>query len=201
MAFYNLPPIISTMLDAIDKRLTRLERAIRFSAPPVATDPTYPTQADIIYNTTTNLLKYWNGSAWVIIADSNVGSQKIPFTSTWTGTGLAFTGTPATGYYIKIGKMIFFTINVSCSNVTNFGTGNYSLTLPFAPDNDYMTNNGGVHKNSDHYQIGGDMNGGSTTMPLFYLSNNGSNSPMKYNQPVALTTASYFYISGTYFVA
>lgn len=201
MGYVNQPPDLHAIFTDLNQRLLKLETAQRFTAPDVATVPTYPRTGDIVYNNTSDYMEYWNGTEWVIFGDNNIGTPKVAFTSTWTGTGLAYTGNPATGYYCKVGKMIFFTINVDCTNVTNFGTGNYSLTIPFAPDNDYMANNGGVHKNSNHYQIGGDLEGGTTTMSLYYLSNNGSNSPMKYNQPVALTTATKWYISGTYFIS
>ena len=200
MGYINQPPDLRIMFDDIYKRLRLLETATRFTAPDVATEPTYPRTGDIIYLNPNGYLEYWNGTEWVVITDNNTSPPKIAFTSTWSGTGLAYTGTPATGYYIKIGKMIFFTINVNCTNVTNFGTGNYSLTLPFAPDNDYITQNGGIHKTTNHYVIAGDLESGSTSLPLYYVSNNGTNSPMDYNHPVLLTTASKFYISGTYFV-
>lgn len=202
MAYINQPIDLRLAFEAIKDRLRKLETAVRFTAPDVSTEPTYPRVGDIIYNNTNNYMEYWNGTEWVIFGDNNVGSPKIPFTSTWTGTGLAHTGTPASGYYIKIGKSIFFTINVSCATVTNFGTGQYSLTIPFAPDDDYIITSGGIHDISTgfHYQIAADLEGGSTTVTLWYQSSNGRNLAMEHNQPVALAVADYFYISGTYFI-
>lgn len=205
MPYINLPPVVSELFWELEKRVGRLENAYRFNVPNVSFVPTPPSNSrigDMFYDLNADVLKYWNGTEWVVIADDNVGSEKIPFVSTWSGTGLVKTGTPATGYYIKIGKMIFFTINVSCATVTNFGTGQYSLTLPFSPQGDYMLLNGGLHDMStgDHYQISGDIEDAEMVMTLWYHENNGKNGAMKYNQPIALTTSDYFYISGSYFI-
>ena len=205
MPYINLPPVVSELFWGLEKRIGRLENAYRFNVPNVSFVPTPPSNSrvgDMFYDTDADVLKYWNGTEWVVIADNNDGSIKIPFTSTWSGTGLVKTGTPATGSYIKLGKMVFFNIKVLCTTVTNFGTGQYSLTIPFAPDNDYLLLNGGVHDVStgDHYQIAGDLESGSTTMSLWYQQNNGRNAAMTGSQPVSLATADYFYISGSYFV-
>ena len=58
-------------------------------------------------------------------------TQIKSYSPVWSGTGLAFTGTPATGFYVKIGNFIQVQISVDFDNVSNFGSGQYSLTLPF----------------------------------------------------------------------
>lgn len=199
MGYVNQPLDLRRFAQDIYDRLRKLETATRFTAPDVPSEPTYPRVGDIIYNNVMDYMEYWNGTEWVIFGDNNVGSPTIPFTSTWTGTGLVYTGTPALGHYQKIGDQIHFQITINCSTVTNFGTGGYSLTLPFAPGYDYVIN-GGIHHNADHYNILGDLEDGSTTMKLYYQTNNGSNAIMKYNQPHALTTADYFYLGGNYFI-
>jgi hypothetical protein len=68
MAYINQPAELKTMFDALDARLRKLETAVRFTAPNVETEPTYPRVGDIIYNTTYNYLQYWNGSNWIQIA-------------------------------------------------------------------------------------------------------------------------------------
>ena len=202
MGYINQPPNLFAMFADIEQRLRKLETAVRFTAPSVTTVPTYPRVADIVYNSTNNYVEYWNGTEWVIFGDNNVGSPKISFTSTWSATGLAYTGTPATGYYIKIGKMIFYRINVSCTNVTNFGSSQYTLTLPtgFNPDADYQ-HVGGLHKGANHYTLLADLASASNIITLYHPTSNGQQDIFSYNKPTALTTASYFYISGTYFIA
>ena len=123
MAYINQPPALQQMFADLDSRLRKLETAVRFTAPDVSTEPTYPRTGDIIFDNTPDQMKYWNGTEWVVFADDYLGVPKIAFTSTWTGTGLASTGTPATGVYSRVGTMVFFTIRVTCTTVTKVGTG------------------------------------------------------------------------------
>lgn len=136
-------------------------------------------------------------------APTNVAS----YAPTWSGTGLAYTGTPTRGSYTKLGKLVFFKIKVNFTTVTNFGTGQYHLTLPIAPDDDYIFRDGGLHQGSVHYNIAGDAAAGTTTLTIYHMQNtNGSNSyvyddPFTGVNPVTLTTAGYMYLSGTYLTA
>jgi len=57
MGFINQPPDLRIIFDSINDRLNKLETAIRFTAPNVATDPTNPRKGDIWLNTTSNQLK------------------------------------------------------------------------------------------------------------------------------------------------
>ena len=57
------------------------------------------------------------------------------YSPTFAATGLTFTGSNSTyptynSYYVKAGKLVSFVIEVNCSTVTNFGTGQYKLQLP-----------------------------------------------------------------------
>lgn len=202
MGYINQPPDLRAMFNDLEQRLRKLETAVRFTAPSVTTLPPYPRTADIIYNDTNDYMQYWNGTQWVTFADNGLGTPKISFNSTWSGTGLTYTGTPATGHYIKVGKMIFYKIFVSCTNVTNFGTGQYSLTLPsgFNPDTHYQ-HLGGLHKGTSHYTLLADIENGTNAITLYHPAANGTQDIFSYNKPTTLTTASYFYISGTYFIS
>lgn len=206
MPYINQPPDLRVMFNDIYQRLSKLETAQRFTAPDVTTVPTYPRIGDIVYDNTTDQMKYWNGTEWVVFADNYLGVPKISFTPTWTGTGLTYTGTPTIGFYSRVGKMITFFIRVNCATVTNFGTGFYYLTLPFTPDNHYLFQNGGIHHiaSSRHYTFAGDCNGSSNTLELLVLTQHGSDlyfNQMKQSDPVTLNTNDWFYISGTYFIA
>lgn len=204
MGYINQVPALKQMFDTIDARLRLLETAVRFTAPDVTTEPNYPRVADIIYDNTTDQMKYWNGTEWVVFADDYLGVPKIAFTSTWTGTGLAYTGTPATGYYSRVGKMIFYTIQVNCTTVTNFGTGAYSLTLPtgLTPSVHNLVN-GGLHHTAtgDHYLLYMDVMPSTLTAELYYPQANGTMADMDHNSPHTLQTADYFYFNGMYFLA
>ena len=207
MPFINLPPVISEIFWELENRVRRLETAYRFNAPNVdfaTATPTNPRVADIFYDTNADVLKYWDGTQWVVIADNNLGVPVVSYTPTWSGTGLAFTGTPAVGQYSRVGKMITFYILVSCTNVTNFGTGNYSLTLPAGlPSQMHAVIPGGLHDTSsnNHLNLLGDLEPASTSIQLYYPTSNGVNDRFDHNSPITLATADYFYISGTYFIA
>jgi hypothetical protein len=204
MAYINQPEDLRRMFQDIDARLRKIETATRFTAPDVSTEPTYPRTGDIIFDNTPDQMKYWNGTEWVVFADDYLGVPVISFTSTWSGTGLTFTGTPAVGQYSRVGKMITFYILVTLTNVTNFGTGNYSLTLPGGlPSQMHAVVNGGLHDTSsnNHLNLLGDLEPGSQTIALYYPTSNGVNDRFDHNSPLTLATADYFYISGTYFIA
>lgn len=158
------------------------------------------------------------------------GPQGIPGTSgleTWTrysptfaATGLTFTGSNGTyptynSYYVKAGKLVSFVIEVDCSTVTNFGTGQYKLQLPFTPAVGFNHFSGwaqiDIAVNPDvtngHIILNVDHAGVTNVLDLHYLKQNGgSNSPMiegifLQGTPVTLTTSSKIYVNGTYIAA
>lgn len=148
--------------------------------------------------------------------------QAVQYTPTLQATGLTFTGTGAThpaynSHYVKIGKLVTFSIAVDFTTVTNFGTGQMKLSLPFTPANNGKVNhfaawcwvdpsqpadalNGHIVMVADHlpnsqvldlHWVGGDT---PTPKPviehIFYQG-----------YPVTLTTASKLYVNGTYIAA
>jgi len=204
MPYINQPPSMQSIFNDLSNRVTKLENANRFTAPDVSAEPSYPRVGDIIYDNSTDQMKYWNGTEWVVFADDYLGVPKVAFTSTWSGTGLAYTGTPATGYWSRVGKMITYTIQVNCTNVTNFGTGNYSLTLPTGLTPSIHTLiTGGLHHTAtgDHYLLYMDVVPSTLTCELYYPQANGTMADMDYNSPHTLQVADYFYFTGTYFLA
>lgn len=201
MAYLNQPQDLHRIYTDLDSRLRKLETAVRFTAPDVSVVPTYPRTGDIVYNNTADYMEYWNGTEWVVFGDNNLGVPVVTWTPTWAGTGLAFTGTPAQGYYSRVGKMITYHVQVNCSTVTNFGTGQYTITLPtgLAPGYDFQ-HIGGLHKNTSHYTLLADLEASTTTVSLYHPTANGAQDVFNYNKPTTLTTASTWYFSGTYFL-
>ena len=205
MAYINQPPDLRVLFSDLDQRLRKLELAQRFTAPNVdfaTSTPTNPRIGDIFYDTNADLLKYWDGSVWYEIADNHLSTTKQSYTPTWSGTGLTYSGSPASGTYIRIGKMIFYNIQVACTNVTNFGTGQYSITLPTGlnPQTSFQ-HLGGLHKNTDHYTLLADLGANSNTITLYHPAANGAQDIFSHNKPTTLTTAVTWYVSGTYFIA
>jgi hypothetical protein len=120
----------------------------------------------------------------------------------WSGTGLAFTNTTATGSYIKIGNLVIVQIDVIFTNVSNFGTGQYSLTIPF--NSKYHTDvyGGSIHdvvnQGVDHYSIKGHLSPASTAMSIWNIGSSAKDEPFDHNSPFNLTTADKFHMSFSY---
>jgi hypothetical protein len=67
MGYINQSPDLHSLFADIYDRLRLLETAVRFTAPVVnfATNtPSNPRQGDIFYDTNSQRLVYWNGTAW-----------------------------------------------------------------------------------------------------------------------------------------
>ena len=124
------------------------------------------------------------------------------YSPVWSGTGLTFTGTPATGSYIKIGNLVQVQIDVAFTTVTNFGNGQYSLTLPLPSKYHTDVYGGSVHditnQGIDHYSIKGHLTPGSTTMTVWDMASASQDEPMTKNQPFNLAQADRFHMSFSY---
>ena len=129
-------------------------------------------------------------------------TQIESYTPTWSGTGLAFTGTPATGSYIKIGNLVQVQISVDFDNVSNFGTGQYSLTLPFPSKYHTDVYGGSVHDTTnqgvDHYSLKGHLDNESSTFTLWNIKSSAADEPFDHNSPINLATSDLFHMSFSY---
>lgn len=149
---------------------------------------------------------------------------QAPVATRWSpvfsATGMTFTGSgnnypTYNSYYVKNGQLVTFWIAVDLTTVTNFGTGQYNLEIPFPALSGAMNHfSGWVNldptQNPDvagHFILNADHLSGSQTLDLHYLKQSGgANSPImeamfKQNTPVTLTTASKIYVNGTYISA
>jgi hypothetical protein len=128
-------------------------------------------------------------------------TQIKSYSPVWSGTGLAFTGTPATGSYVKIGNFVMVQIDVIFTTVTNFGTGQYSLTLPIASKYHTDVYGGSAHDtlpNLKHYSLKGHLIPSSTAMTLWQHAGSSEDVPMDHGVPFNLTTADKFHMSFSY---
>lgn len=142
------------------------------------------------------------------------------YSPTFAATGLTFIGTGATyptynSYYVKSGRLVSFVIELDFTTVTNFGTGQYKLQLPFTPavGFNHFTGWCWADPNVDpdigtgHTIINADTAGVTDVLDLHYLkSAGGANSPIRESlfvqgTPVNLTTISKIYVNGTYIAA
>jgi len=122
------------------------------------------------------------------------------------GTQPTFTGDPLfSGHYVILGHTIYFDVQVDFDNITSFGTGQYYVTLPFASKYGTMFRSGCLHDNDTgrEYHISGHVDAGSDELWLFTTDVQGNrlfDFAFEHDEPITLTTADNFHISGTYIV-
>jgi hypothetical protein len=117
------------------------------------------------------------------------------------GTQPTFSGAPLfTGTYNKIGNIVHFAIDVDMDNITNFGTGQYYMDLPFKAMRNYIFSDGCLHDISagDQYAVLGHILANSNRITLLSVASNGRHVPFTSSVPVNLATADNFHIAGTY---
>ena len=121
-----------------------------------------------------------------------------------TGTQPTFSGAPLfTGSYTRWGNMCHFQIDVDFDNITNFGSGQYYLDLPFLADFNYQFADGCLHhiSASRDYPIWGHVLTGEKRMYLKSIDSQGNtayNVPFTSTVPTTLATTDNFHIAGTY---
>jgi hypothetical protein len=121
-----------------------------------------------------------------------------------SGTQPTFSGSPLfSGSYTKLGAQVHFQIQVDMDNITSFGTGQYYMDLPFTSKYGYQFSSGCLHDISTgvEYPIFGHVYAGEKRMYLQTLDNQGNRTfqvDFTRTDPVTLTTADNFHVSGTY---
>jgi len=85
----------------------------------------------LIFETDTNLVWVWNGSAWIPPLFNGAWNAYVPVWRS-SGTAPAIGNGSLTGRFMQVGKTVFFSIHFVAGSTTTFGTGNYTVTLPVA---------------------------------------------------------------------
>jgi hypothetical protein len=118
------------------------------------------------------------------------------------GTQPTFDGAPLfSGTYVINGPMVHFQIQVDMDNITNFGTGQYYVDLPFPAKYSYHFRDACLHDSSGtvrQYALSGHVYAGQSQVTLWFTSTNGQDELFDYNSPALLTVNDNFHISGTY---
>jgi len=208
MAYINQPPDLRVMMNDIYQRLNKLETAQRFTAPNVDFDtntPTNPRIGDIFYDTYAELLKYWDGTQWVEIAD-NLNSTTINTFNTTiqsTNNNMVYTGTPCDIEIQRIGKMITANATITCTNISNFGTGQIFIDMPVGiPTRSHDLAAGGyLVDGGTTYTIFGTLGASANKMYLWHPTSNGGSDILDYNSPAVLDTSSVINITGVALLA
>jgi len=145
----------------------------------------------------------------------------VRWSPTFQATGLTFTGTNSTyptynSYYVKIGQLVTFNIKIQMTTVTNFGTGQFKVDLPFIPIASaanhfsawaWVDPSQPADELNGHVQMVADHISGSQTLDLHWLKETTASpkplieSLLTQGTPVTFTTASIFYVNGTYISA
>jgi len=117
------------------------------------------------------------------------------------GTQPTFNGAPMfTGSYVKNGPLVSFQIQVDFDNITNFGTGQYYVNLPYVSKYGYQFRNGCLHdtSNGDQWSVSGHVAAGSNQMLLFYTAGSAKDEIFDHNSPITLQTVDRFHVAGNY---
>jgi len=122
------------------------------------------------------------------------------------GTQPTFNGDPLfTGSYVKIGPMVHFRIDVDFDNITNFGTGQYYVDLPFPSKYNYEVTAGCLHDISTgrDYPLSGHVYAGDIRMLLKSIDiavagQQAFSVPYTSTLPITLAVEDNFHISGDY---
>lgn len=154
----------------------------------------------------------------VTITDGVLTPTAIRWSPEFKAEGLAFTGTETTyptynSYFVKAGQLVSFWIKIKFATVTNFGTGQYKVDLPFPPV-DSTANHFSAwcwvnpalppDELNGHIQLVADHLPGVQELDLHWLqSTTATPKPvietiLSQGNPVTFTNASEMYVNGTY---
>jgi hypothetical protein len=208
MAYINQPFDLRMIMSDLDQRLRKLETAQRLTAPNVDFDtstPTNPRIGDMYYDTDATLLKYWNGTAFIEIADNNLSPTIIstnPVLKT-TNNNIVYTGTPVTVEGERVGKMLTAYAEILGTTVTNWGTGQIYFTLPvgFPTFEHDVIAPGYISDGGNTYTIFGILAAGSSNMYLWSPTSNGGSDIVDYNSPTVLDATSKLVLNGVAIIA
>jgi len=156
------------------------------------------------------------------IGSVNPAQAIVPTQTRWSpifqATGLTFTGTGETyptynSYYVRYGQFVTFNIKIDLNTVTNFGTGQFKVDLPFAPIPSaanhfsawsWVDPSQPADELNGHKQLVADHIPGSQTLDMHWLKETTASpkplieSILVQGTPVTFTTASKMYVNGTY---
>ena len=142
----------------------------------------------------------------VSVSESSRQSEDIAYTIVGgsTGTQPTFSSDPLfSGSYARTGALVHFQIQVEFDNITNFGTGQYYLDLPFTSKYNYQFASGCLHhvSNGRTYPIFGHVFAGEKRVYLESLDSQGNTTfqvDFTSTNPITLATTDNFHVSGMF---
>lgn len=209
MAYINQPDDLRRMFQDLDSRLRKIETATRFTAPNVnfnTSTPTNPRIGDQYYDTYAELMKYWNGTAWIEIADNNLSTTIQTVTTSLlktTDNNLTYTGSPVSIELQRIGKMITAYAEIIGTTVSNWGTGQIYFQFPagFPTFAHEVVASGTIKDGGTLYTIFAVIPQGDDKMYLYSPTSNGGSDIVDHNSPAVLDATSVITINGVALIA
>ena len=109
-------------------------------------------------------------------------------------------GESSVASYLENGALVYLIVNVDLTNVSNFGSGQYTITLPYPSKYDMILASGHIHtvNKDDDYGIHAMLTAGSSIVRLVYTASSGKDEKFTADRPKTLTVNDFFHISGTY---
>ena len=109
-------------------------------------------------------------------------------------------GESSVASYLENGALVYLIVNVDLTNVSNFGSGQYTITLPHPSKYDMILASGHIHtvNKDDDYGIHAMLTAGSSIVRLVYTASSGKDEKFTADRPKTLTVNDFFHISGTY---
>jgi hypothetical protein len=152
------------------------------------------------------------------IGDAGGVTNAVRWSPTFQATGMTFTGSGITyptynSYYVRHSQLVTFNIAIDMTTVTNFGTGQFKVDLPFAPIpaaanhfSAWAWVNPALPPDelNGHIQMVADHLPSSQTLDMHWLLSTTANPKpiietlLIQGSPVTFTTASKMYVNGTY---
>jgi hypothetical protein len=143
------------------------------------------------------------GSLERSVTGFGVNVNYLPGIGSVSGNQPTFTSTPTVGSYNRFGNMVHFTCSLNFTDVLDYGTGQYYLTVPYTPKSDYVFRSAILEDSTgaQKYQMSGQLLAGSTQMLLHATGTSGNriiDTEFTSADPITLTTSDRFFLSGTY---
>lgn len=184
------------------------------------TDVTVATSTAVVTASTTSAVINVTGQdAAVVTVAGAVGPNPtaVRYQPTFSATGLTFTGSGTAypsynSWYVKHGQLVTFSIQIDCTTVTAFGTGQFKTELPIAPLAPGSHFSGWVWRDpsipaddTNHIILNVDYVNTSKTLDMHFLVGAPAEpkpvieNQLKQGSPgFNLTTVSKIYVNGTY---
>jgi hypothetical protein len=149
------------------------------------------------------------GKTLKVGSNSVVTTSSREFDPAFIDAAGAFRGATATGNYTLHDNLCYFRINIDFATCTNFGSGQYQVTLPFKSIATMTQRSGTLHQTTGdtRYHIAGIVDlqqhsGNPGETMLLYYSGGASDLAWEVGRPAGATTVtSHFDISGWYQIA